>query len=520
MSRQVLTSSSLIVATFLGLVASTAQAQYEPLIRWVPDNANTLVIFDVQHAMNSPMAKAGGWKEKRLAAFTDGMVTLPPDTTRFVLATQFDFEYMQPAWDLALLELNHEPSMAKVARDHKGAIDQIGQYESVRLPSDAYVIKFDDRRVGAMAPANRQSVGRWIGASSTKRNISVSPYLKEAVGFVQKVGTPIVMAMDLSYAISSTEAEARLLKSETLKQFQADPKLIGSVLASMRGITLGVTLKEKAYGKIKIDFSNNATPLAKLAKPLLLEVLGNRGAMIEDFQNWNVQVTDKQITLSGYFTESGLRRVFSLCDIPAQVSKESAPISPEEAARIETHEKHARTIAYYQAIDSLMADILSKRGATHLNQYGVWYESYAKKIERLPILGVDKDLLDYGDYCINGLRQASAAVKARGMNVHKRTVDAMANRHIQTGETRAVAGGYGGGRWGRHGGHWTAVSHYQWNPTTIRQEDLAKQARIGTQIRTQEKVDMAYNVQAIIGQMKQSRNNVRRMMTDRYKLDF
>ncbi len=68
-----------------------------------------------------------------------------------------------------------------------------------------------------------------------------------------------------------------------------------------------------------------------------------------------------------------------------------------------------------------------------------WIDRWARKIERLPMLDVDKDMLDYGGYVAAALRGSSDAIKGIGINTGARTA-------------QIYGGGYAG-RIGPYGGY-------------------------------------------------------------------
>ena len=74
------------------------------------------------------------------------------------------------------------------------------------------------------------------------------------------------------------------------------------------------------------------------------------------------------------------------------------------------------TQEYYKSINHLMADLKSRKGEERtFGQVGVWFQNYAKKIDRLPILNVDEEMLQYGQYVADQLRNASMAIKGYGI---------------------------------------------------------------------------------------------------------
>ena len=126
---------------------------------------------------------------------------------------------------------------------------------------------------------------RWL----RQTNISppgghLSPYLQEAFTYATKVGTPIIMAMDLGGLVSLTEIEQRISKLDALKGANVPGKELVSLLQGIQGITLGISIDDSELGAVRVDFADSAEILAKVGKPLLLEILKNQGAMIDDFE--------------------------------------------------------------------------------------------------------------------------------------------------------------------------------------------------------------------------------------------
>lgn len=57
-----------------------------------------------------------------------------------------------------------------------------------------------------------------------------------------------------------------------------------------------------------------------------------------------------------------------------------------------------------------------KGEARTIGQIGQWCGNYAKRIDHLPILNVDPQMRQYGQYVAQQLRNASMAIKSYGIN--------------------------------------------------------------------------------------------------------
>ena len=195
-------TGSIVVFTVLA-VTSVTHAQFTDLVNRVPDRANTLIALNLQKALMSPLAQKEGWAADRQQAWESGMVVLPPDCDQFLMAAELDLEFMHPMWQVGLLNVSKTPSMPETAASYGGTIDNFGGRNAVALPQDTYIIQFGQNMVGAMSPANRQSVGRWLRQVDDNRGGRLSPYLRQAISYANRGSkTPIIMAMDLRDAIS------------------------------------------------------------------------------------------------------------------------------------------------------------------------------------------------------------------------------------------------------------------------------------------------------------------------------
>ena len=118
-----------------------------------------------------------------------------------------------------------------------------------------------------------------------------------------------------------------------LKNAKINVEEVSKIVSSLRGIMLGMTFGTEAYGRIRVDFEEDATPLADIAKPLLLQALANHGAMIDELEDWKAETKGKTIFLSGALGESGLMRITSLITLPTHALEASGGATADAAAK-------------------------------------------------------------------------------------------------------------------------------------------------------------------------------------------
>jgi hypothetical protein len=498
-----------IVLLVLLATAHVASAQFGNLVNRVPDDANAMLLIDVDKLLASPMAQDEGWRAKLDQAFSAGLVILPPQAGRFMLSARLDFRQLRPLWRVAVLDVKYEPSIPKAAVRYGGQIDNIDGLDAALMPDDAYLVKFGPKLVGAMSPGDRQKVARWINQIHANDIGVLSPYMQQAVKYAES-SAGLILALDLHHVVAPADAKARLVEWELLKDRNIDPDQVAEVLASVRGVMLGVTVTDKRYGAIRVDFDQDASVLQDIAKPLLLEVLGRHGLMIDEFQDWTAEVNGKTIALRGVLNASGMRRVLSILDAPASAQQNLASPSETDPEAADKQLVIVSSQTYFKSIESLLDDLRIKRSSSEFvtwGQVGAWFEKYARKIDGMPILHVDPELLDYGAYVANSLRDAENSMKGIGMRsgYRKTELPTQYNYNVQAG----AVGGWGPYGAGVRGGYrWTA------------QEDLSAEFADRAHVRTQEKIQGNVEANHITQGIAQSTAEVRRRMTEKYQVEF
>jgi hypothetical protein len=412
---------------------------------------------------------------------------------------------MQPKWEIAVTDLKYEPSVPKAALRYGGTIDKINGLDAVALPN-SYLVKFGPKVSGVMSPADRQEVSRWINQVHQNITGGLSSYLAEAVKFAE-ANACVILVLDLHDVPSPAGVKQRLTVSPALQGRQLDLDPLSQALAGVQGVMLGITVGQERYGKIKIDFTADVSALGDLAKPLLLEMLADNGVMIEEFRDWTARVSGTQITLEGKLYQSGMQRILSILDAPSSAranlrdEDDPSPGSSSEQLVALTSQQ------YYKSVVSLLEDLKVKRTSSEFvswGQVGTWFQKYARKIDNLPILNVDPELLDYGAYVADSLRQAESAMKGIGANVGMRKTEVPNYYTVNT--YAAPIGVSTSGAYGMYS--WTA------------REDLAAKGQAEARIRTQERIRGNADANLIAQGIAAATADIRRRMTQKYQVEF
>ncbi len=509
------TTAACLLAALAGLAVSSrsslAADEFQQLVNQIPRSANAVVLLNMEKAKNSPLGLKENWKAKIESAFEAGLVRVPPQATRFVLASQFDFEFKEPLWEAAVIDLEDEFSMQQVAQVRRGTLDTIEGLPALARPNDTYLVQLGPKTLGAMGPANRQAVVRWVREVRKPVPPPLSPYLQRAAVFSDEAGSEIIMALDLDGAMSF-ERVGRYLKSKQKYLDKWDVKLtdLTALLGNVQGIRVGVRIGEQRSGKIAVDMRGDASAIASFAKPLLLMILADTGASINDFQSWTFQAKKGEISLAGQLSTGGLRRLLSVVDSPAG-SGAVAGVSQVSPGDLPAMQLKA-TQDHFRAVTGMFNDVREDmKNAKNLASTSFWFDKYARRIERLPILNVDDELLKYSAFVAAQMRQASLAVKTMGIQSGVRQAE------ITGADVSPYA--VGTTRWGRYGwyGGYGGAAGWAVKDAMAEVKEVGAERRV---VRAEEKATMATDVQQIRQAVIAATADIRRKMTQKYQVEF
>lgn len=386
--------------------ALPAVAQIEQLARRVPSSANALIVINARSAYNSPLAEARNWNQSGVVSKRDGMVELPSRANQILMAAEFDFEFVQPLWEVAVASVTELPPMQELANRSGAQLDRIAASQVFERTNDSVVAKLGTKVIGAWAPANRQRVSRWLRESHRRQQPELSEYLTDAIAMAADETNHIVLALDLQGLLDPAEVASTLAKRDDLLTKDANAETLAEVVASLRGARLMVQLENPAQGSLTLDFEQDTGSLTGFAKPLLLQALSKNGLHIDDIQDWKVRSTAKSIVLEGEVSAKGLRRILSVLTSPVGPLK-NKPSEDSIASGISVDASQE----YFQAVVNYLNDLFfSDQQPRSLHEEKVWIERYAHKIEDLDTYQVDPDLVDFGQQAAGSLREILSVV--------------------------------------------------------------------------------------------------------------
>ena len=318
---------------------------------------------------------------------------------------------------VAAAQVKSVPKMEDIAAHEGGKLDQLGEREAVWSPRDFYVVRLGPSLFGLHAPADRQAASRWAADAATATKPVLSPYLRSVVAAADLKATPLVVAFDLEGALSAGELAPELAKFNTVirNKPSIDLAKLAQAVASVKGVSISVALDAEATGTLTARFGEDVSFAEPYAGELFYEVLNAAGMNIMEVQTWETTTSGHTVTMRGKLFDSGLRRLGTLLQAPAisDARKKSTPRGDQAAAAaaVDPDNPAAASQAYFKAINKYINDLSTAADANRLSDVAIWCDRYARKIDEMPILGVDPHLVDFGQYTAAQFRTMTLRLK-------------------------------------------------------------------------------------------------------------
>lgn len=253
----------------------------------------------------------------------------------------------------------------------------------------------------------------------------------------------------------------------------------------------------------------------EFAKPLVLEALSRHGALIQEFRDWDLVVDNKEILLHGRLDQSGLQRICSLLDTPADLRPPATSASGN--AQDDKSRVAQTTLQYFKMLELFLGDLRQNRETTQTETPGLvamWYKQYASKIDALPVLSVDPEMVQFGTQLAGALRQAQGAMRGAGVQEASGIAN-MQGAQVYDYQAAAGAGVAVGPRGGvaARGGY---AYRYAYNPWESLREDGAE---VG-QIEMNARIKGYSSANQTMDGVQVAVDNMRKHMTEKYQIEF
>ena len=398
---------------------ASGQASKRPfaaLLSRIPDKSNALLLVDVDGLYDSPIGLREVWRNEATKSRRD-VLGVGPSVAQATVAAKMDFQGMRERWKVGMVQLKvAPPDLASLARIEGGYVDTIANTPIGLTPRGFALFTFDGNVLGFAAPPDRQELAAWMETAIWHPRNFAPGYADRAVNAADG-GAQVVLALDLRGSVSAKAIEPWLNAIDVVKKTGTEPKILAARLEGVKSASLVVSAGQSLEGTLRFEFEQDVSYAAPLARTLVLELLEDVGADLPDVKTWNPSFPSKTVLeLTGRISEESVRRIISLV-YPPRLSESVDPTTPTEASRPTDGPTRAQNAsqAYYRSVTSLIEGL---KGANRPSYRSIklWYDRYAKQIEELPILDVDRELLDWGGTVSRTMREMSSGINYYAQN--------------------------------------------------------------------------------------------------------
>lgn len=409
------------------------------LVRMIPRNSNAVFILRVQQVLQTDRAVREQWADRQKEKFLAGESSVPPWVETLVVGSLVRPSVPESAWSAALAVVPPQSNVEAIAAHEQATVELLAGHKTVRGGRDAVYVDLQPGLLGVMSPAYRQEVARWIREALAGES-QVDPFLQSAA----ELPGQIVLAMNLQDALDPQAVRARIVSDETLATSAALRNQLVTALLGLQGATMSITIGDQHAVEVVLQFGSPLPGKADVLQRVFVDVLGEMGVAIDEFESAEARIEGAQLRLTTNFSEETLRRVLSLIVPPAPgagnvaATPARSPGTPAQAAPTPTPSvpmgnvtvipAPSRTAAsltpqeasrrYLLSVNKMIDDLkAANRRAKNYEQTATWHDNFARKIDNLPTAGVDKELLAYGSSIASKFRGLAASLRGQAVQV-------------------------------------------------------------------------------------------------------
>lgn len=470
-------------------LASATEPTLTDVLRSTPKPANAVMHADLGSL-------------RRLTSGSPMEIDLPAKIDRVRIASEIDFARLQPVWEIGYATMKSIPSPETVAQATGGYVEQVVNRDVVWTPNRMYLIPLPDRVLSIVRPADRKFLSQWLRRD---RNPNNGDFLTNAAN-VSLDGLSLMIAVDVEDVIAPQTI------SETLRDYNSlkgrDAEAIANELAKLRGVSLEVSRDTLTRTAITLTFQDSPKNFQPIAGEFFNELLQRRGSAIKDFSTWTMTSDDqgKKLQFRGTVGSEFLDDVLGVFTVQRQTADidhyENQPRVPAQETSQSVVAENTRN--YFRKVVNIVHRVRDY-SASNTGERAQWNGNMANRIDEIPTLNVDAEMVQFGAEIAKSLRSNMVSMQLTNIAVG---AQAVANDAGTSGFTTAtgfgtIAGSFAGGFNGFYGGGGGFV-----DPNSPNKYYSLGQAQGNTSFKQ------------MIGQLEQAIADMRRRMTDKYSIQF
>lgn len=418
LATRVIVAASIVIAG--GLAGHAADSATE-LSRHLPGESNTVSVVRVAEILNSPRAKADNWAELASEKFLAGASIIPPWVDTLVIGALVRPELHQQVWSTAVLEMPKNTTMESIARSEESRVSRLGELRSVRSRRNSILVEIRPRLLGVRSPGVRQEAARWAASAAEGTSGSLSTFLQKAVARPAH----IIQAIDLNNAADIHGIRDYLEGSGLMPEDAVERVELPPLLTSLQGVGLFVSVDESTTATVVMEFGKDTRKLGQSVAAVFRHVVDDMHMSLDELETATVMAQGQTVTLEMELSDESLRQVISLISSPhpahqanetARNTDEAASPAPPAPGRVSADLPASQR--YYRSVIKVIDDIDRINRSSKSSRSATWLDNFARRIDHLPTVGVERQLLEFGSRVSERIRALAASLRGQSVQVN------------------------------------------------------------------------------------------------------
>jgi hypothetical protein len=225
----------------------------------------------------------------------------------------------------------------------------------------------------------------------------------------------------------------------------------------------------------------------------MLGVLSAAGMRIDDIEQWNFAASGKQVTMEGKLSTPALRKLLGIVQSPIPAATAGAGGAADKPAGDVPTDPAQASQRYFKVI---CANLDNLKVATSPTESAQWARATSKRIDQLPILNVDPELVKWGSMVSLKLKQVGAGMATAQTAINSRVA----------GVADPAYASY--------------TDNEGYSQSTINQSEVENAKRQRRQVALEQRAQAQEAAVQILTEIAESRPAVRAAMVEKYKVEF
>lgn len=376
-----------LIGAVLACFACPSVIAADNTLRSIPVSCNAVAVVEIRNLVNSPLGRRGKWTDGLRQAYAEGLLSSPPWVTEIIQATSIGSATIGEPTTYSIYVMGPLAFVGDIAKHELAPLENIAGHQAVLSPRNVYFVQLDPGLIGAVQPANRQAVSRWVRSLNAGSAAAIDRDL------INVLMTPdsgqIVVAVDLKDMLNPPHIRNWIDGTANLRAM-GDVDGLATVLSSLRIARLSVQVTDSIVARLELDFELPIGNHAKAIEKAVIQWLDDAGARPQVIAAAKTKVSDKSISFEAPLDEVGLRRLLSLVQSPHIPAKEGGGAESRQPNAV-------ASAAYYNKVCDLLNSLLYRnQDATNYDKTALWHEEFARRIAGLSTTAVDPVLLRWG----------------------------------------------------------------------------------------------------------------------------